>query len=69
MSEARRVLVLLDDTAAATAAIELSSLVARQVQRPLFEVAVNEQVRQQTERQGPGHLHDLVYSGETWTVG
>ena len=40
MSEARRVLVLLDDTAAATAAIELSSLVARQVQRPLEVVYI-----------------------------
>ncbi|HMR70440.1 MAG TPA: hypothetical protein PKA84_09405 [Rubrivivax sp.] len=40
MSETRRVLVLLDDTAAATAAIELSSLVARQVQRPLEVVYV-----------------------------
>lgn len=40
MSDARRVLVLLDDTAAATAAIEWSSLVARQVQRPLEVVYV-----------------------------
>lgn len=40
MNDARRVLVLIDDTAAATAAIEWSSLVARQVQRPLEVVYV-----------------------------
>ncbi|MBI3157687.1 MAG: hypothetical protein HYZ20_20105 [Burkholderiales bacterium] len=40
MTGVRRVLALLDDTAAAAAAIELSSLVARQVQRPLEVVYV-----------------------------
>jgi len=40
----------------------------RDVQRPLFEDGVNEQIRSVTEKKGEGRLKDLVYSGDMWTV-
>jgi len=43
--------------------------VLRRSERALFETAVHEQVRQQTEKKGAGKLRDLVYTDDTWNVG
>jgi 2-oxoglutarate ferredoxin oxidoreductase subunit beta len=41
----------------------------RAVAAPCYEVGVNAQVAEATARRKPGVLKDLVYAGETWTVG
>ncbi len=43
--------------------------VFRAVDTPVYEEAVVDQMSHETERLGAGTLEDLVYSGETWTVG
>ena len=40
----------------------------RDVDRPLYEAEVAEQVEEAIERQGPGDLAELMRSGPTWTV-
>jgi 2-oxoglutarate ferredoxin oxidoreductase subunit beta len=40
----------------------------RQVERPVFEEGVHEQIKSVTEKKGEGRLKDLVYSGDMWTV-
>ena len=42
--------------------------IVRDVQAPIFEDAVHEQIRAAKKKRGEGTLEDLVYSGETWTV-
>ena len=41
----------------------------RSVDAPLFENGVHAQIDGVTEKKGPGKLEDLIYSGDTWTVG
>ena len=40
----------------------------RDVQAPVFDTAVNEQIAEAVEKKGGGQLKDLVYAGDTWTV-
>jgi 2-oxoglutarate ferredoxin oxidoreductase subunit beta len=40
----------------------------RDVQAPIFEQAVHEQIRAATQKRGQGTLEQLIYAGETWTV-
>ncbi len=40
----------------------------RQVDVPLFEEGVHNQIRQVTEQKGKGSLKDLVYAGDMWDV-
>ncbi len=42
--------------------------VFRSVEATPYETLVNDQVRQETERKGPGDLAKLIYSGDIWTV-
>ena len=42
--------------------------VLRRVEEPTFEVEVNEQVHQVTEKRGKGDLKSAIYAGNTWTV-
>ena len=42
--------------------------VFRSVQRPVYDMALDEQVSEAIERQGPGDLNELFNSGDTWTV-
>jgi 2-oxoglutarate/2-oxoacid ferredoxin oxidoreductase subunit beta len=42
--------------------------VFRSVEAAPYEQLVNDQVRQETERKGPGDLAKLIYSGDIWTV-
>jgi 2-oxoglutarate ferredoxin oxidoreductase subunit beta len=41
----------------------------RQVDAPLFDRAMNEQIERVTETKGRGRLADLVYTSDSWTVG
>jgi 2-oxoglutarate ferredoxin oxidoreductase subunit beta len=41
----------------------------RDVQAPIFERAVHEQIRSARAKRGEGTLKELLYSGETWSVG
>jgi 2-oxoglutarate ferredoxin oxidoreductase subunit beta len=41
----------------------------RSVAAPCYEEGVNAQVVEATAKRKPGVLKDLVYAGETWTVG
>jgi 2-oxoglutarate ferredoxin oxidoreductase subunit beta len=43
--------------------------VLRRIERPTFEEAVNGQIREQVQKKGAGGLRELIYSGETWSVG
>ena len=40
----------------------------RDVDRPLYEAEVQEQVEEAIAQQGPGDLAELIRSGPTWTV-
>jgi 2-oxoglutarate/2-oxoacid ferredoxin oxidoreductase subunit beta len=42
--------------------------VFREVARPVYGEAMEAQIKQATERLGPGDLHKLLHSGDTWTV-
>jgi 2-oxoglutarate ferredoxin oxidoreductase subunit beta len=42
--------------------------VLRDVQRPTYEAAVQQQLAAASDRDGPGDLHALISSGATWTV-
>ncbi len=42
--------------------------VFRAIDRPTYDDEVNEQVKNVTEKYGPGNLDDLFSSGDTWTV-
>lgn len=42
--------------------------VFRRVEKPSYESGVVAQIHDQEERQGPGHLEDLIHSGDTWQV-
>jgi 2-oxoglutarate ferredoxin oxidoreductase subunit beta len=42
--------------------------VFRDVHAPIFDQAVNAQVRTAIDKRGAGKLKDLVYAGETWDV-
>jgi 2-oxoglutarate ferredoxin oxidoreductase subunit beta len=42
--------------------------VFRDVQAPVFDQAVNAQVRSAIEKRGRGKFEDLVYAGEMWDV-
>ncbi|MEX0701807.1 MAG: 2-oxoacid:ferredoxin oxidoreductase subunit beta [Planctomycetales bacterium] len=42
--------------------------VFRAVDRPIYDAALNAQVQQVIEKQGPGDLEELFHSGDTWTV-
>ncbi len=42
--------------------------VFRAINRPTYDDQVNEQVRDVTEKQGPGNLEALLNSGDTWVV-
>ena len=42
--------------------------VFRSVQRPVYDMALDEQVSEAIEQQGPGDLNELFNSGDTWTV-
>ena len=41
----------------------------RQVERPLFETDVHEQIEAVSAKKGPGDLKELLHAGDTWTVG
>jgi 2-oxoglutarate ferredoxin oxidoreductase subunit beta len=41
----------------------------RDVQRPVYNEGVAEQIRVATEDQGEGDLHELLHAGDTWTIG
>ena len=41
----------------------------RNIPGPVYEVEVNAQTEQAVSKKGPGKLEDLVWSGETWTIG
>ena len=41
----------------------------RQVERPRLESEIHAQIDEVTSRMGPGDLKELVYAGDTWTVG
>ncbi len=40
----------------------------REVELPTFEECIQAQVREATERLGPGDIEKLIHSGETWVV-
>jgi 2-oxoglutarate ferredoxin oxidoreductase subunit beta len=42
--------------------------VLREVSKPCYEDMLDGQMRDAVERQGPGDLHALLHSGDTWTV-
>jgi 2-oxoglutarate ferredoxin oxidoreductase subunit beta len=42
--------------------------VFREVARPVYGEAMEAQIEQATDRLGPGDLHKLLHSGDTWTV-
>jgi 2-oxoglutarate ferredoxin oxidoreductase subunit beta len=42
--------------------------ILRDVQAPVFEEAVHQQIDRAQKVRGVGTLEQLVYSGETWTV-
>jgi len=42
--------------------------VIREVEKPCYEDMLQQQVDDAIERQGPGKLEDLLFSGDTWTV-
>ena len=42
--------------------------VFRDVERPVYDQGVNDQVQQAITDQGPGDLEKLFHSGDTWTV-
>ena len=42
--------------------------VLRSVPRPSFESAMNEQIEAAKQTHGLGNLHDLLHSGDVWTV-
>ncbi len=42
--------------------------VFREVVKPCYESLLDEQVEFAIEKQGPGDLHALLHSGDTWTV-
>ncbi|MEO1997457.1 MAG: 2-oxoacid:ferredoxin oxidoreductase subunit beta [Planctomycetaceae bacterium] len=42
--------------------------VFRDVDRPVYDQGVNDQVKQAISDQGPGDLETLFHSGDTWTV-
>jgi len=42
--------------------------ILRDVEAPVFEDAVHEQLRRAQKVRGAGTLEELIYSGETWTV-
>ncbi|MEQ8978091.1 MAG: 2-oxoacid:ferredoxin oxidoreductase subunit beta [Deltaproteobacteria bacterium] len=42
--------------------------VFRAVNRPVYEEQTTEQVRWAKEKRGEGTIHDLLHSGDTWTV-
>jgi 2-oxoglutarate ferredoxin oxidoreductase subunit beta len=42
--------------------------VIRNVDAPVLDVAMREQIAQVTKKMGPGNLKELLYSGETWDV-
>ncbi len=42
--------------------------ILRRVEAPVFEREVVEQIRAEVEERGDGSLHDLLHSGDTWTV-
>jgi len=42
--------------------------VFRSVERPAYDMALDEQVNEAIERNGPGDLEELFCSGDTWTV-
>lgn len=43
--------------------------VLREVDQPSYEEEVVAQIQHEIDRQGPGQLEKLIYSGDTWTVG
>jgi 2-oxoglutarate ferredoxin oxidoreductase subunit beta len=43
--------------------------VFREVERPVYGEAMIAQLQAATDRLGPGSLHKLLHSGDTWTVG
>ena len=42
--------------------------VFRSVARPVYDIALDEQVAAAVEEKGPGDLESLFNSGDTWTV-
>ena len=42
--------------------------VFRSVDRPAYDIALDEQVNEAIEAKGPGDLEALFSSGDTWTV-
>jgi 2-oxoglutarate ferredoxin oxidoreductase subunit beta len=42
--------------------------VFREVERPVYGEAMDRQIELATERLGPGDLHQLLHSGDTWVV-
>jgi len=42
--------------------------VFREINRPTYEGLLGDQVKQATEKKGPGNLKDLIYGANTWTV-
>jgi 2-oxoglutarate ferredoxin oxidoreductase subunit beta len=42
--------------------------ILRQVEHPVYEELVHQQIDAAKEKKGIGHLRDLIYSGETWEV-
>ena len=42
--------------------------VYRNVDAPIFDTAMHDQVDQITAKKGPGDLKALLYSGDTWEV-
>ena len=41
----------------------------RDIEQPVFDTSVNAQVAEAIDKKGAGKLKDLVYAGDTWTVG
>ncbi len=42
--------------------------VLRQVLRPTYEEMLASQLKAAVDKKGPGDLHKLLHSGETWTI-
>jgi 2-oxoglutarate ferredoxin oxidoreductase subunit beta len=42
--------------------------VLREIQEPVYDAGVVEQIEHEVEARGPGQLEKLVYSGELWRV-
>ena len=42
--------------------------VLRSVDRPTYDEGMQHQVEVAKEKKGKGDLHDLLHSGDTWTV-